>query len=89
MQIINSLSEFHRLLSLPEPLHPLVSVVLVPEIHAINAEVWKGFSTNFYTISLKKNIQSKVKYGQQYYDFDKGTMTFIAPMQIQSVEVEE
>lgn len=89
MQIINSLSEFHRLLSLPEPLHPLVSVALVPEIHAINAEVWKGFSTNFYTISLKKNIQSKVKYGQQYYDFDKGTMTFIAPMQIQSVEVEE
>lgn len=79
MQTINSLSEFHRLLSIPPPLHPLVSVVLVSEIHAINSDMWQHFSTDFYTISLKNNIQSKVKYGQQYYDFDKGTMTFIAP----------
>lgn len=89
MNHINSLSEFHRVLSLPEPLHPLISVVLVPEIHLVNNEVWKRFSTDFYTISLKNNIQSKVKYGQQYYDFDKGTMTFIAPKQIQSIEINE
>lgn len=89
MNQIHSLSEFHRFLSLPEPLHPLVSVVLVPEIHLKNVEVWKRFSTNFYTISLKNNIQAKVKYGQQYYDFDKGTMTFIAPKQIQSIEINE
>jgi AraC family transcriptional regulator, transcriptional activator of pobA len=89
MQTINSLSEFHRLLSIPPPLHPLVSVVLVSEIHAVNSDLWQRFSTDFYTISLKNNIQSNVKYGQQYYDFDKGTMTFIAPKQIQSVEVDE
>ncbi|MCR1027067.1 helix-turn-helix transcriptional regulator [Cellulophaga baltica] len=88
MQTINSLSEFHRLLSIPPPLHPLVSVVLVSEIHVINSGVWQHFSTDFYTISLKNNIQSKVKYGQQYYDFDKGTMTFIAPKQVQTVEVD-
>lgn len=82
---INSLSDFHKLLSLPKPLHPLVSVVLVSELHLTNVEVWKRFFTNFYTISLKNNIQSKVKYGQQYYDFDTGTMTFVAPKQIQSV----
>ncbi|MDI9862657.1 helix-turn-helix domain-containing protein [Flectobacillus roseus] len=89
MQTIISLSEFHRLLSIPPPLHPLVSVVLVSEIHAVNSDVWKRFSTDFYTISLKNNIQSKIKYGQKYYDFDKGTMTFIAPKQVQSVEVDE
>ncbi len=88
MQTINSLSEFHRLLSIPPPLHPLVSVVLVSEIHAIDSDMWQHFSTDFYTISLKNNIQSKVKYGQQYYDFDKGTMTFIAPKQVQTVEVD-
>lgn len=88
MQTINSLSEFHRLLSIPPPLHSLVSVVLVSEIHAVNSDVWKHFTTDFYTISLKNNIQSKVKYGQQYYDFDKGTMTFTAPKQVQSVEVD-
>lgn len=89
MQTINSLSEFHRLLSIPPPLHPLVSVVLVSEIHAVDSDLWQHFSTDFYTVSLKNNIQSKVKYGQQYYDFDKGTMTFIAPKQVQSVEVDK
>lgn len=89
MHIINSLSEFHRLLSIPPPLHPLVSVVQVSELHASDSEVWKKFTTNFYTISLKKDIRSKIKYGQHYYDFDSGTMTFVAPQQIQSVEPPE
>jgi len=89
MQTINSLSEFHRLLSIPPPSHPLVSVVLVSEIHAVDSDLWKHFSTDFYTISLKNNIQSKVKYGQQYYDFDKGTMIFTAPKQVQSVKLDK
>jgi len=88
MRIINSLSEFHRLLSVALPIHPLVSVIQVSELHAIDSDVWKKFTTNFYTVSLKYNIQSKVKYGQNYYDFDKGTMTFTAPKQVQSVEME-
>lgn len=88
MQIINSLSEFHRLLSIAPPMHPLISVVQVSEMHAVDSDVWKKFTTNFYTISLKNNIQSKIKYGQNYYDFDRGTMTFVAPKQVQSVEVE-
>ncbi len=89
MQTIKSLSEFHRLLSIPPPLYPLVSVVLISEIHAVNSDVWESFSTDFYTISLKNNIHSKIKYGQQYYDFEKGTMTFTAPKQVQSVEIDE
>ncbi|MEH6682624.1 MAG: helix-turn-helix transcriptional regulator [Sediminicola sp.] len=89
MHLIDSLSEFHNLLSLPPPLHPLVSVVKVSELHAVNSDVWQKFATDFYTISLKFNIRSKLKYGQNYYDFDRGTMTFIAPRQIQSVEVAE
>lgn len=89
MQTIKSLSEFHRLLSIPPPVHPSVSVVLVSEIHAVNSDLWQRFTTDFYTISLKNNIQSQIKYGQQYYDFDKGTMTFIAPKQLQSVEFDK
>ncbi|SEI91100.1 transcriptional regulator, AraC family [Dyadobacter koreensis] len=89
MQVINSLSEFHRLLSVAPPMHPLISVVHVSELHAVASDVWKKFTTNFYSISLKNNIQSKIKYGQNYYDFDRGTMTFTAPKQVQSVEVDE
>lgn len=87
MNTINSISEFHRLVSLPEPLHPLVSVIRVADIRFNNSEIWEQFSLNFYCISLKRDVAGKVKYGQQYYDFDKGLMTFIAPKQIQALAV--
>jgi len=52
-------------------------------------EIWKKFTVNFYSMSLKKDIRAKMKYGQQYYDYDKGVMSFIAPKQIQSIEASE
>lgn len=86
MNSINSISEFHRLVSLPEPLHPLVSVVRVADMRFRDSEIWKQFSLNFYCVSLKRDIVGKVKYGQQYYDYDKGLMTFIAPKQVQALD---
>lgn len=87
MHIINSISEFHRLLSLPDPLHPLVSMTNVSNLKPIESEIWRHFFVNFYSISLKKDVSVKMKYGQQYYDFDKGTMNFIAPKQVQSLSI--
>jgi len=86
MQIIHSISEKHRLLSLPEPLHPLVSVIRISDIRFTEDIVWEHFSLNFYCISLKRNIAGKIKYGQQYYDYDKGLMTFVAPKQVLSLD---
>lgn len=86
MHIIKSISEKHRLLSLPEPLHPLVSVISISDIQFTDNSIWEHFSMNFYCISLKKDITGKTKYGQQYYDYDKGIMTFIAPKQILSLD---
>ncbi|MBE9461669.1 helix-turn-helix domain-containing protein [Dyadobacter subterraneus] len=83
MNIINSISEFHRLAGLSQPLHPLVSVARVADMRFTNSEAWQHFSLNFYCVSLKRDVTGKVKYGQQYYDFDKGVMTFIAPKQVQ------
>ena len=89
MHIINSISQFHRLLSLPEPLHPLVSVIRITDIVPAENEVWEQFAVNFYSVSFKKEVAAKVKYGQQYYDFDKGTMSFTAPKQVQAVASDE
>ena len=85
MQIINSISEKHRLVSLPEPLHPLVSVVRISDMQFTDSIQWEHFSLNFYCISFKKNISGKTRYGQQYYDYDKGVMTFVAPKQVLSL----
>ena len=87
MQIIQSISEKHRLVSLPEPLHPLVSVVRISDMRFSDNISWEQFSLNFYCISLKKNIAGKSRYGQQYYDYDKGVMTFVAPKQVLSLPV--
>jgi AraC-like DNA-binding protein len=44
---------------------------------------------DFYSISLKRNFNGKMKYGQQEYDFDEGIMFFISPGQVFSIEVNE
>ncbi len=89
MHTINSISQFHRLLSLPGPLHPLVSVIHIEDIQFINDTIWERFSANFYSVSLKREVRVQMKYGQQYYDFDKGVMSFTAPRQMQSLTVRD
>ena len=77
-----SLSELHRVLGLPKPLHPLISLV---ENKDNNFDSWKlpgSFITSFYKISYKKNLTGKLKYGQGYYDFDEGGLFFKAPNQV-------
>jgi AraC-like DNA-binding protein len=86
MKIIRSITEKHRLVGLPDPLHPLVSVIHISDVRFTDPEIWKNFSVGFYCISLKKNVGGKTKYGQGYYDYDKGVMTFIAPKQVMSLD---
>ncbi|MGF7043022.1 helix-turn-helix domain-containing protein [Mucilaginibacter lappiensis] len=83
---LNSVSELHHFLNIKKPTHPLVSVVNLDDINSFVAEEMMTIVYNFYTINLKKNFDAKVKYGQQYYDFDNGTMSFYAPKQQFSIE---
>lgn len=86
MKIISTISDKHRLLSLPDPLHPLISVVRIADVRAAAASVLERFSLNFYCIALKRNVKSKMRYGQQQYDHDKGILTFLAPKKILSLD---
>ncbi len=88
MNSIKSVSEFHRLLSLPEPRHPLVSVIDLAESIFLEDEVWKGFVNRFYCVALKRDAKGKIRYGQQHYDYDKGVLSFTAPNQVQSLDVQ-
>ncbi|MEN4762607.1 helix-turn-helix transcriptional regulator [Chryseobacterium sp. C39-AII1] len=82
MKTIASVSAFHRLLSLPQPKHPLVSVINLSESIFIEDEIWKGFTNRFYCIALKREATGKMRYGQQHYDYDKGVLSFTAPHQV-------
>jgi len=87
MNTIRSISEFHRLLSLPEPRHPLVSVINLAETIFLEDDVWKGFVNSFYCIALKREAKGKIRYGQQHYDYDKGVLSFTAPNQVQYLDL--
>ena len=87
MNAINSISQFHKLLSLPEPLHPLVSVINLEQAIFLDDEIWNGFVNRFYCVALKREATGKIKYGQQHYDYDKGVLSFTAPNQVQYLDL--
>jgi AraC-like DNA-binding protein len=80
---IKSISEFHSIFHLPKPEHPLISVVdyaslIEAKKHSeINVTV-----ADYYSISVKRGLSEKMRYGQQEYDFDEGVMYFLAPGQV-------
>ncbi len=83
---IKTISEFHRLRGLPKPDHPLISVIDYGSIKSRTKHESESLVLDYYSISLKKNINGKIKYGQQEYDFDEGVLFFIAPNQVFSIE---
>ncbi len=78
----NSISDLHRVLGLPKPLHPLVSLVDNTQIAVDVDQLPTSFLLNFYKVSYKKGLRGKIRYGQGYYDFDEGGMVFTAPNQL-------
>ena len=85
----HSISELHRALGFPKPLHPLISLVNYADIQTPYDELPTSLLLNFYKISFKKNLTGKIRYGQGYYDFDEGGLSFVAPNQLISGGEEE
>ncbi|HTN47207.1 MAG TPA: helix-turn-helix transcriptional regulator [Flavipsychrobacter sp.] len=81
---INSISELHKLMGIPKPKHPLVSLIDYNDIKYDAIESSVKVILNFYTISIKHNADCKFNYGQNYYDFDEGVLAFMEPGQIVS-----
>lgn len=84
--LYNSISDLHTNLNLKGPKNPLISVIKLEDLEVQNTQHIEKLMYNFYAIFLKKKFEGKIKYGYQYYDFDKGTMTFYRPNQLISIE---
>ena len=76
-----TLSDAHRAFGLPQPKHPLISMLngspSWSEIHLPSQPHVLGF----YKISYKPKLGGRLKYGQGYYDFDEGGLLFASPGQ--------
>jgi len=83
---IKTITEFHRFRGLPMPEHPLISIINVEDVKSFRDDEPTNFIYDFYSIALKRYCDAKFKYGQQQYDFDEGTMFFMAPNQVFGIE---
>ncbi len=69
-------------------LHPLVSII---DFSKANPRTWGGESNvklffGLYCIFLKDVKCGDLKYGRKYYDYQEGTLVFISPGQVLSIE---
>jgi AraC family transcriptional regulator, transcriptional activator of pobA len=86
---INSVKELHSFMGLPSPLNPLITIIDHSKTINTSQSNNKKLLLNFYNISIKRSFKGKLKYGKNHYDFDDGTMSFIAPNQIIAIDSDE
>lgn len=85
---INTISEYHKLRCLEKPKHPLISLVDYAQIVDLPKDNNVNWLHNFYSIAMKRHLDTKLMYGQQEYDFDEGLMSFLSPNQVLNIVVE-
>ncbi|RNA61987.1 AraC family transcriptional regulator [Chryseobacterium nematophagum] len=86
---IKTISEFHSLRGLPEPKHPLISIIDFEDMTLFPPTGQQSLIFDFYMISSKRNMDHKYRYGQKDYDFDEGVMFFMSPNQVLHIVREE
>jgi AraC-like DNA-binding protein len=79
---LDSISDAHRALDLPKPLHPLISLIDNTKNKVRISKLPDAHVLNFYKISYRAHFGGKLKYGQGYYDFDEGGLLFASPNQV-------
>ena len=60
-------------------LHPLINLV---DLGKSNPLERTKFTLNFYAVIIKETRCGDIRYGNQYYDYDDGSMVFFGPNQI-------
>lgn len=78
-----SISESHQAFGLPAPQHPLISLVHFNNDNPFNTAMAPIYDVlSFYKITFITRNKGKLKYGRNYYDYDEGSMLFLAPNQL-------
>ena len=79
---IKTLTELFKILGLPSPKHPLIAIVNFEEtplqIDLPDLKIVCGF----YQIGFKGGEGGPIKYGRELYDYQEGSLLYIAPEQV-------
>ncbi|EDM34631.1 transcriptional regulator [Pedobacter sp. BAL39] len=87
---VKSISRLHEFYGCAKPRHPLISVIDFGEIDrsTMRADIFEyAYRMDLYAIFCKKH-HGPLKYGKRYYDFNEGSLMFLAPGQLITPEAE-
>ncbi len=85
IEIYNSVSEYNKMAN-HETLHPLVNVIDFSQSDPI-CQYRRKFG--FYTVFLKDVMCGDMQYGKHSYDYQEGTLVFIAPGRLMEFTIRE
>ena len=83
---INSVKELHTFMGIASPLNPLITIIDHSKTTTNSGANNQKLVLDFYNISIKKSFKGQLLYGKNKYDFDEGTMSFLAPNQVITVD---
>jgi AraC-like DNA-binding protein len=81
LRIFHSIAEMQRVFGLPQPLHPLISMLDYSKVTITREMLADPFVMNFYNITYNESAGCRMRYGQTTYDFQEGGMFFTSPGQ--------
>lgn len=84
IKVFKTIDEYNKVMGV-ETLHPLVSVIDFSKVIK-NQNFSDGHSFEFYVVFLKDVKCGDIKYGRNYYDYQEGTLLFLAPNQVITIE---
>jgi len=86
---IKTVAEYNKMIDVKTP-HPLVNVVDFSTLKPQDKSAVSGtYTFGFYTISIKNGKNCELRYGRNLYDYQDGTLVFMSPGQVMSVEQKE
>jgi len=81
---IETIHEYNGIVS-KDTLHPLVSLIDFAGTKSQRSQKVEAISFGFYAVFLKNDQHCEIKYGRNYYDYQQGSLVFIAPGQVVSI----
>lgn len=76
-----SIAEMQRAFGLPQPLHPLISMLDYSKVSITSEMLNTPFVMDFYNVTYNESPGCQMKYGQTIYDFAEGGLFFTSPGQ--------
>lgn len=78
---LKTIAELHNAVGLEKPLHPMISIIREWPKPAIDLNGIKVIS-DLYLLGMKGNVKGTFKYGRNSYDYEEGSLVFVAPNQV-------